>query len=117
MKKSWLVASLIFATATQEVRAYEMSLGVGRMSSCLARTVEGEAACSFGPGVAYSLGLNVWGQSYQVEAHQKSAGDQSLATDSADMGLRFMAHADRWEDIVAIIAVALFMASLGYALL
>ena len=117
MRGTLLVVCLIFGLLAREAEAQEWGLGVGRIQGCLARAHDDEAVCSFGPAMTISLGLNLWGKGYRPEAHESQS--LSLANDDSRIAtqLNFGIHADRWEEVAIIVLAALFLTTVGYAIL
>ncbi len=122
MQQVILILVVIFGLFAREAQAYELGLGAGRMRGCLARITDQEAVCAMGPALSFSLGLNMWGSSYRPKDHESLSKGGSVAGNSYDnghwnTGLNLGLQVNRWEDLVIVIALALFMTSVGYALL
>lgn len=114
-RRTFLVICLVLCGFfAREAKAYEWGLGVGRLRGCLGRLTDQEAVCAMGPAVSTSLGFNLWGKNYRTKDHEAS----SMSPNSS-MNFYFGGdfRVNRWEELALIVALALFMTSVGYALL
>ncbi len=109
-----IIMFVLCGLSAREAQAYEWGLGLGRLHGCLGRLTDQEAVCAMGPAVSTSLGFNLWGKDYRTKDHEASS---VLPSSSTNFYFGGNIRVDRWEELVLVIALALFMTSVGYALL
>ncbi|HYX36085.1 MAG TPA: hypothetical protein VE954_23535 [Oligoflexus sp.] len=116
MRLSILIGCLIFGLLSHEAQAFEWGLGAGRIQGCLARVGDEEAVCSMGPAMTASLGLNLWGADYRPEDHERDTFGEGTSS-SMDTGFNLGLRVNDWDEVALVIVIALFLTTVGYALL